>query len=576
MIRNAKRFELRRACASAATGLALMAAPALAQNIPVPSDPVAKAAFDVLEKHCARCHQEGLLSARDRDGVLRERKTPAKSFGNVLLLEEMVEAGSLIEPGNPGASSLAKLMRDKEMPYDVYLEGVKFDEPSEAEIKAVEAWIAAIGATGSCEGHKFVGMKDMVRMMTADLETLPKARAKGTRYLYLTQLTNVCTKDKFMEAYRQGAIKLVNSLSRSAEVVRIETIDPERSILRINIDDLGWAAADWETLVASYPYAIQPDTRLVSVLETSTGTKASFVRADWFAFAASRPGMYEKLLKLPKTFRDLAREQGVDVAGNIRKLAARRAGVQASLERESPSPNNRLLERHSSKFGYFWTTYDFAGTKGRQSLFQRPLGPGGAKGFVHDASETIFSLPNGFQGYFMSSAKGDFLQKSQSNVLRDKYNRRDPAIVNAISCMRCHVAGILDAQDEIRPAVLASASLAKADKEAIEALYPPPDKMTLIMAEDAKRFADAMLRAGLDPSLKLNGVEVIFALSQAYEANVNLVRMAAEFGLTKDDFIKISADVGREFRTLIRRVAVGPVPRDEVETIFKDLAKALE
>jgi len=33
-------------------------------DIPVPSDPTAKAAFDVLEKHCARCHQDGRLEER--------------------------------------------------------------------------------------------------------------------------------------------------------------------------------------------------------------------------------------------------------------------------------------------------------------------------------------------------------------------------------------------------------------------------------------------------------------------------------------------------------------------------------
>ena len=45
-----------------------------------PSDPVAKAAFDVLEKHCSRCHQQGKLVERER---------PAKNFGNILKLEEI-------------------------------------------------------------------------------------------------------------------------------------------------------------------------------------------------------------------------------------------------------------------------------------------------------------------------------------------------------------------------------------------------------------------------------------------------------------------------------------------------------
>src|SRR5262245_11277220 len=39
------------------------AAPAPQAAIATPADPVAKAAFEVLDKHCARCHQDGKLSS---------------------------------------------------------------------------------------------------------------------------------------------------------------------------------------------------------------------------------------------------------------------------------------------------------------------------------------------------------------------------------------------------------------------------------------------------------------------------------------------------------------------------------
>src|SRR4051812_5145186 len=206
---------------------------------------------------------------------------------------------------------------------------------------------AALGAPAGDE-CAFFSQKDMIGIIAADLDSLSKARAKGTRYLTLTHLASVCAKDKFMEVYRQGAIKLANSLSRSSETVALETIDPARSILRINIDDLGWDTADWETLVASYPYGQRPDTQLNSVLDGRTGTNTPFIRADWFAFVASRPGMYEKLLKLPKTFQELAKQQGVDVANNIKRFVAQRAGFQKS----GVSANNRLIERHPSNNGY--------------------------------------------------------------------------------------------------------------------------------------------------------------------------------------------------------------------------------
>ena len=347
------------------------------------------------------------------------------------------------------------------------------------------------------DGCAFISQKDMIGIMAADLDSVSKSRAKGTRYLTLTHLTSAWTKEKFMEVYRQGAVKLINSLSRSSEVVALEAIDPARSILRINIDDLGWAAADWETLVASYPYGVRPDTQLNAVLDSKTGTKNAFIRADWFGFVASRPGMYEKLLKLPKTFQELAKQQGVDVASNIKRFVAQRAGFQKS----GVSANNRLIERHPSNNGYFWTSYDFGGNRGKQSLFEFPIGSGGANGFTHDGGETIFSLPNGFHAYYLNDAKGAALAKGPVNIVMDPENPRDPSVINGISCMRCHDQGMRNAKDQIRAAVVNGRVQSREVREQIEALHPPAEKMDRLIANDAKRFQSAMLRAGLDPTL---------------------------------------------------------------------------
>jgi hypothetical protein len=419
------------------------------------------------------------------------------------------------------------------------------------------------------DGCAFISQKEMIGIMAADLDTLSKSRAKGTRYLTLTHLASACTKDKLMEVYRQGAVKLINSLSRSSEVVALETIDPAKSILRVNIDDLGWAAADWETLVAAYPYGTRPDTQLNAVIDGRTGTKSPFIRADWFAFVASRPGMYEKLLKLPKTFQELAKQQGVDVANNIKRFVAQRAGFQKS----GVSANNRLIERHPSNNGYFWTSYDFAGNRGKQSLFEFPVGPGGANGFTHDGGETIFSLPNGFQAYFLNNAKGEALAKGPVNIVMDPENPRDPSVVNGISCMRCHDQGMRNAKDEVRAAVVNGRVQSREIRDQVEALHPPAEKMDRLIANDAKRFQSAMSRAGLDPTLKLNGVEMTFALSRAYEQDLDLVQAAAEFGLKRQQFLLAMQEADKKFKSIVRRLAQGTIPRDDFESSFKELAK---
>jgi hypothetical protein len=541
-------------------------APITAAEITPPTDAVAKAAFDVLDKSCARCHQEGRLSFKGKP--YRER--PSSGFGNVLKLEELAKNPKLVIPGNPYGSFLFKQIVDKEMPYDVMYEGADAPSPNEADIKALETWIKSLGTTAvaACDANKFISNKDLIGLIAADLEKLSEVRARGTRYLTLTHLKNICTADEALKVYRQGAVKLLNSLSRSSDVVRLETIDPEQTIIRFNIDDLGWSAHDWDTVIGVYPYNTQPQTQLLSVLHAATGTRLPYVRADWFAFTASQPPLYNKLLKLPRTFQALAREEGVDIEANIRKYLAQRAGFQKS----GVSQNNRLIERHTSRSGYFWTSYDFAGNRGKQSLFEFPLGPGGRHGFDHDGGETIFSLPNGFQAYYLNNAKGTSLDKGPTAIVRD-LSRKDLAVTNGISCMGCHDQGMRKAKDDIRAAVINNRVFPKHVREAVEALYPPHEKMDRIIEGDGKRFTNAMIRAGLEPALKLNGVEMINALAKRYEDDVSRQLAAAELGLTIEQLEKAADDASRPFKPLLRRFEQGLVPRDQFEIVFTKLAE---
>ncbi len=535
-----------------------------AQDIQPPSDPVAKAAFDVLDKHCARCHQEGKLTGRER---------PAKNFGNVLDLNAIAANPHYILPGNAFGSKLVKQIADKEMPYDVNYEGAT-NQPSvsEADLKALETWIVSLGTktASACSSHKFITPEAAMGMIAADLDQLPRPRRINTRYLTLTHLANVCADEQAMKVYRQGAVKLINSLSRSSDVVKLDTIDPEGTIIRINIADLGWDAKDWDEVLAVYPYNMQPDSQLSAAFVNATGTELPYVRADWFAFTAAQPPLYDKLLKLAPNFAGLLRDQGIDIEANIRNFVAQRAGFQKS----GVSQNNRLIERHPSRSGYFWTSYDFAGNQGHQSLFEHPMGPSGPDAFRHDGGETIFSLPNGFQGYYLNTAKGDKLDKGPTTIVRDT-TRKDFAVTNGISCMGCHDQGMRKAKDDIREVAANNRHFSRETREAIEALYPSHEKMDTLIDSDAKRFADAMTRAGLDPTLKLNGVEMINALAKRYEDDVDLTLAAAEFGLDKDGFAKASKDSDRKYRTMVRRLEQGSVPRDQFELMYRELAADL-
>ena len=203
-----------------------------------------------------------------------------------------------------------------------------------------------------------------------------------------------------INVYRQAAIKLINSLSRSSDVVRLEAIDPDQSILRIN-----------STISAGPPPIGTRSSRSIPTAYSRTASSSACwkrhrhqaaLRARRLARLHRRaPAALRCAAQIAEIFQALAREHSVDVEGDISRFIAKRAGFQNS----GVSRNNRLIERHAGHIGYFWTSYDFSGAHPKAGLFQFPLGPGGEFGFQYDGGETIFSLPNGFQGYYLNTRK---------------------------------------------------------------------------------------------------------------------------------------------------------------------------
>ena len=530
-------------------------------DIPKPEGEIAVAAFNVLDKHCARCHQAG---------PALKRQKPAKNFGNVLHLADISQDPSLVLPGNPDGSKLFIQIAKKEMPYDCYQEFDCKAEPTEEEVRAVYDWIKSLGevVAAACGDRKPIDEEAIVNAVAADLDAQQEHRRQGMRYITLSNFYNACAPETDMVRYRQGVVKLLNSLSRESDVLRMRTIDADKTIIAFNLDDLGWSPDDWNRIIGLYPYAMKPEATNYDTVASLTGTPLPWIRGDWFAFTASRPPLYYDLLRLPHTFAELEKQVGVDVKSNIEKFLAKRAGFQNS----GVSKHNRLIERHAIATGYFWTSYDFKGDRPEQSLFVHPLGPDGEEAFKADGGETIFSLPNGFQAYYLNTAAGERLDKGPTEIVLDD-SQLDRSVTNAISCFGCHNQGIRQATDDVRKHVLADRTFSKEVRTKVEALYPPAEEMKVILDEDAGRFRNAMLRAGLDPDLDSQkvGVESINFLSKAYEKAVDLRIAAAEYGLLADAMAQGLADAGGEANQIRRRLEQGVLPREILEAKFKDL-----
>jgi uncharacterized protein DUF4384 len=549
------------------SGMAVGAGRAHAEESPTqivpPTGTVARAAFDALDKHCARCHQAG---------PTLQRQKPAKNFGNILELESLMRDPDLILPGNPDGSGLFIQIAKKDMPYDCYQEFDCKVEPTEAEVKAIYDWISGLddSVVASCASRKTIDEAAVVNAIAEDIEARVRTRQQGMRYITLTHSFNACTSDADMVRYRQGVLKLLNSLSRNPEVLTMRTIDPQRTIIAFNLADLDWTTEDWARLTGLYPYGMAPAVPAYRKIVSATGTKLPWLRGDWLAFTASRSPTYYDLLKLPTTFAELERQEGVDVKANIEAFLARRAGFQ----RSGVSKHNRLIERHAIPDGYFWTSYDFKGDRPSQSLFVHPLGPFGADAFQHDGGETIFSLPNGFQAYYLNTADGERLSKGPTEIVLDD-SQRDRAVTNAISCFGCHNQGIRQATDDIRAHVLHDESFPEAVRKRVDALYAAQDEMKALLERDAAKYRKAMLAAGLDPDLEsqTQGVESINFLSRAYEKSVDLRIAAAEYGIEAESLAQGLTKAGGEAIRIKRRLEQGVLPRQILEVEFPELVE---
>ena len=537
-----------------------------------PANDVEAAAQAVLDKHCARCHQIGKLVKKEK---------PAKGFGDVMQLDQLAVNPDRIVPGTPDASKLFQAIANKQMPYDVY-QGGDFEKPtpSDVEVESLRTWITELGnaQSANCDAAGY-NPKDLVRQMYDDLTSLPEVRRSTTRYLTLANVRAACANEAEMEVYRQGAVKLLNSLSTNSDLLTYEDaiVGPNKDIIRIDLNQLNWTPEVWDHIISLYPYGINPVDSQHHALAEITHTEMPYIRADWFGFFGSRPPLYDYILDLPHNFPDLQRKLNLDTIADIKGFLVARAGFKIS----GVSRSNRLIERHVISTGAFWTSYDFAETRGVQNLMEFPLGPkgafdsyGGQDYTFHEAGgESIFNLPNGMQAYYLNDSTGKYLEKGPTNIVQDPA-RKDLAVTNGISCMGCHDEGIKNAKDDVRDHIAKNRIFPSEVREIVKSLYPEKDDMDKMINKDRDRFQNAMKGAGLKSNLKLNGNdEMVNALSNRYERDLDLKTAAAEFGVSGDELKDYLRSSGRIGSSLASQLAQGTVQRDEFEDNYGELVE---
>ena len=519
-----------------------------------PQQQIAQDAYAIFQQSCLICHGP--------DGAYKE----------TLLIEHnaLIEKGTVV-PGNPDASELYNRLLTTDTATRMPLGQPQL---STQAIDTIRNWILAgapdWAATSTTNGQ-FISPSEVLNTIETHLMSLSSFDRAFARYFTMTHLYNAGESAGILQEYRKGLFKLVNSLSWGVTVINPQPIDPQGTIFYIDLRHYEWDVNDgWGQIEAAYPYHISFDAptqttlrQQLGRLQTEMNSSIPSVHIDWFVATASLPPLYHDLLSLPLTDRELDTRLEVDVVRNLLNAPGVRVW-RAGTNDSGVSTNNRVLERHTSRYGAYWKSYDFAGSVGTQNIFTHPLS------FTHDGGEAIFNLPNGLQGYYLVNASGSRLDGAPINIVSNPA-ASDPTVRNGLSCMGCHTEGMKTFEDQVR-SVIESNTNPTYDKAQALRLYVEQSKMDTLLGEDMERYRVALVKTGGT----VDDIEPIQRFHEAFEGPVDVAYAAAVVGLETEVFLnKIKENAGLQNIGLLV-LESGSMKRDAWTSSFGDIVFALD
>ena len=515
---------------------------------------IAQDAYAIFEQSCFICHG------------------PTGSYKETLLIEHntLIENGTVV-PGNPHTSELYNRLLTTDIAKRMPLAQPQL---SAQAIDTIRNWILAgapdWAATSTTNGQ-FISPSEVLNTIETHLMSLSSFDRAFARYFTMTHLYNAGESAGILQEYRKGLFKLVNSLSWGVTVINPQPIDPQGTIFYIDLRHYEWDVNNaWTQIEGAYPYHISFNAPVQKALQEQLGrlqtemnSNIPSIHIDWFVATASLPPLYHDLLSLPLTDRELDTRLEVDVVRNINNAPGVRVW-RAGTNDSGVSTNNRVLERHTSRYGAYWKSYDFAGSVGTQNIFTHPLS------FTHDGGEAIFNLPNGLQGYYLVNASGSRLDGAPINIVSNPA-ASDPTVRNGLSCFGCHTEGMKTFEDQVR-SVIESNTNPTYDKAQALRLYVEQSKMDTLLGEDMDRYRVALVKTGGT----VDDIEPIQRFHEAFEGPVDVAYAAAVVGLETEVFLnKIKENAGLQNIGLLV-LESGSMKRDAWTSSFGDIVFALD
>ena len=511
---------------------------------------VAQQAYAIFQQSCLGCHGE--------HGPFKETLVIDSAAG-------LMQSGTVV-PGAPIVSELYTRLLEED---DAKRMPLNQPQLSPEAILTIGNWILA-GAPSWDVQHdvSFITTDAMLTAIQEHLQTLDKFDQSSARYFTTTHLYNAGEGPETLRAAEVALSKLVNSLSWGFTIIKPEPIDTQRTIFYIDLRDYEWdIRAAWTQIADAYPYRIDFDAttqasleRKLVELQQGTESEVPFVQADWFLAMASLPPLYHDILALPETERELERELGIDVERNLQRapgISVWRAGTNDS----GVSNHNRVVERHTFRYGAYWKSHDFAGSAGAQNIFTHPLS------FERDGGEVIFNLPNGLQAYYIADGQGNRIDVAPTAIVSNPA-ASDPAVRNGLSCIGCHTEGMKEFEDGVR-SVIQQTARPTYDKDHALRLYVEQTEMEALVVQDKQHYVAALEKTGGVSG----GIEPVHLFHEAFQGPLTASHAAAAIGMETEAFL---AKIGQE--PSLQNLGLtglledgGNVKRDVWESNFSDV-----
>lgn len=264
---------------------------------PTPDDSKSAAAQAVIDRHCARCHNDPPGGG-------------AASPARALALAEAAGDPTLVRPGNPDASRLYLMMLRRLKPPDLATPSPERPEPDAEELHKVREWIEALPPSPVAVCPERSRARPAETAALAQVVAAAGAQAVRHRFVTLAHLHDACVPDERLDALRDAVGPLLQLLADTPARVVTEPVESTRSLLRIDLAQAVIDPATWERIVTDDSESPAAPGSADGDIREATGTAHPVLRVDRLAQAvlAADGGAARLPDRLVRPVRELADE----------------------------------------------------------------------------------------------------------------------------------------------------------------------------------------------------------------------------------------------------------------------------